>query len=178
MFALKRPHVGLFCFCPAFYCFVVAEKILATFIVLCCLLAELDCQSKLFFFSGAALPPCNRKGALSRVQVHKRHVCCRFQCRNGAKKQGGMWATRDPNRVRRLLRRSSRSAAVVGWFTRLWPHYLPFVTASHSLLYLPAAFLYHLSAAWRHCALCFLFFFGGGAGRCMSHCSVVVVVLC
>lgn len=87
MFALKRPHVGLFCFRPAFYSFVVAEKILATFIVLCCLLAELDCQSKLFFFSGAALPPCNRKGALSRVQVHKRHVCCRFQCRNGAKKQ-------------------------------------------------------------------------------------------
>lgn len=35
------------------------------------------------------------------------------------KKQGGMWATRDPNRVRRLLRRSSRSAAVVVWFTRL-----------------------------------------------------------
>ena len=41
-------------------------------LLLCCfLLAELDCQSKLFFSSVAVFPFCNRRGALSRVQSKK-----------------------------------------------------------------------------------------------------------
>lgn len=35
------------------------------------LLAEPDCQSKLFFSSLAVFPFCNRKGALSQVQSHR-----------------------------------------------------------------------------------------------------------
>lgn len=44
------------------------------FFLLCCfLLAELDCQSKLFFSSVAVFPFCNRRGALS--QVHSKETC-------------------------------------------------------------------------------------------------------
>lgn len=118
---------------------------LATFIVLF-LLAELDCQSKLFFSSVAVFHFATEGGRCVKYST-KRHVCCRLHCRNWAK-QGRMWAPRDSNPLLWFLIRPSPHCGtnvVLSYFILVW-FVLPFTAhrsvCSSSLNIIKVAFLW------------------------------------